>query len=241
MNRYFFKTFLLAIIAFCSVQFSAQFKTRDRMSRLQDIDERVYSWGFYLNMNNFSYKLDLASIAMHGNKNLISSKANTSFGAGLILRRKFNNYIDLRFEPGLQFVQRDLVLEDPTTLDLTTTDVKSTYVDLPVLVEFHGERWHNSRPYVAVGGNVIANIQSNSDGDNLSDPEVFRSKNLNLGLSGEIGVQFYFNKFKLTPAFRATFMLNDEMERDNPTLNPNWSTHVYDMRTNYFMFILKFE
>ena len=40
--------------------------------------------------------------------------------------------------------------------------VKSTYVDIPIMLEIHADRWYNSRPYAAAGLNYMVNLQSNS-------------------------------------------------------------------------------
>jgi hypothetical protein len=98
---------------------------------------------------------------MYNNQNLVQSKPTYSFGAGLIARMRLNDNFDLRLEPGLQFVDRELTFDtqvNSTELTLTNADrirkVKSTYVDVPLLLEFHMDRWYNSRPYVA-GGLII--------------------------------------------------------------------------------------
>jgi hypothetical protein len=52
--------------------------------------------------------------------------------------------------------------------------------------------------------------------------QVFRSTTHNFAWSAEMGIQFYFNKFKLTPAIRGTFFMNNEMVADNATTPPYW-------------------
>ncbi|OCK50643.1 PorT protein [Chryseobacterium sp. CBo1] len=260
MNKFLLKALVLASVSFATVA-NAQFRTRNRMDRLEDFDQKKISWGFYLNGNMIDYKIVLdPRYGMYENHNLVSSKESTSFGAGLIAKFRLNDYLDVRVEPGLQFAQRQLTFNTDTNaqyqdgsltnppfapIALTEKDrvreIKSTLVDIPVLLELHGERWYNSRPYVAAGVNYIVNLQSNSDSADDNLQQTFRSTTHNFAWSAEMGIQFYFNKFKLTPAIRGTFFMNNEMVSDNAATPPYWSAAVSTLQTRAIMFVLKFE
>lgn len=241
------------------------FRTKDRQENREGMDLEKFSYGFYLAGNNFDYKMVLnPRYGMDGNRNLVESKSTYSFGAGLIGKMRLNYYLDLRIEPGLHFVQRELTFNTfdkvnemyhsgyplpdgsvvppitPTDVDKTRT-VKSTYVDVPILLEIHGDRWYNSRPYAAAGINYLMNLQSNerSEGDNSVN--TFRTTTHNFGWSAEIGIQFYFSRFKLTPAVRGTFFTNNELVQDKSTTPPYWTPAISTMQSRAFMLVLKFE
>lgn len=260
MNKFLLKALVLASVSIATFA-DAQFRTRNRMDKLEDFDQQKFSWGFFLNGNRLDYRIVLnPRYGMNANQNLVTSKESYSFGAGLITKFRLNDYLDVRVEPGLQFAQRQLIFntqsndiyqngnpQNPlfTPIALTEKDrvreIKSTLVDVPVLLELHGERWYNSRPYVAAGVNYIVNLQSNSDSEDDNQQQVFRSTTHNFAWSAEMGIQFYFNKFKLTPAIRGTFFMNNEMVSDNATTPPYWSAAVSTLQTRAVMFVLKFE
>ena len=260
MNKFLLKALVLASVNI-AVFANAQFRTRNRMDKLEDFDQQKFSWGFYLNGNSLDYRIVLhPRYGMNGNENLVTSKASYSFGAGLIAKFRLNDYLDVRVEPGLQFGQRELTFNTQTNdqysngsltnapfvpIALTDKDrirqIKSTLVDVPVLLELHGERWYNSRPYIAAGVNYIVNLQSNSDSTDDNMQQVFRTTTHNFAWSAEMGIQFYFNKFKLTPGIRGTFFMNNEMVADNATTPPYWSAAVSTLQTRAIMFVLKFE
>lgn len=260
MNKFLLRALVLATVNI-AVFADAQFRTRNRMDKLEDFDQQTFSWGFYLNGNLLDYRIVLhPRYGMNGNHNLVSSKESISFGAGLIGKWRLNDYLDLRVEPGLQFAQRQLTfntqsndqyaagtLTNPpfTPIPLTENDkvreIKSTLVDVPVLLELHGQRWYNSRPYVAAGVNYVVNLQSNSSSEDDNLQQVFRSTTHNFAWSAEMGIQFYFNKFKLTPGIRGTFFMNNEKVADNATTPPYWSAAVSTLQTRAIMFVLKFE
>lgn len=245
----------------CSFVSAQLFRTKDRMDNLEGFDNQKFSYGFYLAANNFDYKLVLhPRFGMEGQKSLVQTKSAYSFGAGLIGKLRLNDYFDLRVEPGLQFVEREIFFDTQTNdqyaagtpanqafnpILLTDADklrtVKSTYVDIPLLIEVHGDRWYNSRPYAAAGVNWMMNLQSNSKSEDDNQQGIFRTTASNFAWSAEIGMQFYFSRFKLTPGFRGTFMINNESVADDAQTPPYWSSAISSAKTRAFMFVLKFE
>ena len=239
MKKILIKTFSLLFLGmFLFTQ--AQFRNRDRQDRRQEQDSYQYSYGFYLNLNQFDYKLVLdPKYGMEDKVNLVQTKPTYSFGAGLIGRMRLNDNFDLRIEPGLQFVERELTFN--TQSNDQVRRVKSTYVDIPIMLEIHADRWYNSRPYAAAGLNYMVNLQSNSSATDDNQQGVFRSTTHNFAWSAEAGIQFYFSRFKLTPAFRGTFAFNNEIVADNAGTPPYWTAAISTMQTRAFMFVLKFE
>lgn len=260
MNKFLLKALVLASVNVALLA-NAQFRTRNRMDKLEDFDEQKFSWGFYLNGNRLDYRIVLnPRYGSNNNQNLVTSKESYSFGAGLIAKWRLNDYLDVRLEPGLQFGQRQLTFNTqsndqyaagtltndpfipiPLTEKDRVRDIKTTLVDVPVLLEFHGQRWYNSRPYVAAGVNYIVNLQSNSGSTDDNLQQVFRSTTHNFAWSAEMGIQFYFNKFKLTPAVRGTFIMNNEIVADNATTPPYWTAAMSTLQTRAIFFVLKFE
>jgi len=261
MRKIFSKLNVLTAILVATLSSAQLFRNKDRMDNLEGFDNQKFSYGFYLAGNNFDYKLVLdPKFGMDGQKNLVQSKSTYSFGAGLIGKLRLNENFDLRFEPGLQFVERELYFDTQvndrfaagtnsnppfTPRVLSDADklrtIKSTYVDLPLLIEIHGDRWYNSRPYAAAGVNWMLNLQSNSNAADDNSQGLFRSTSSNFAWSAEIGMQFYFSRFKLTPGFRGTFMINDEMVPDNADTPPYWTPAIVSAKSRAFMFVLKFE
>lgn len=239
MKKTLIKTFSLLFLGmFLFTQ--AQFRNRDRQDRRQEQDFYQYSYGFYLNLNQFDYKLVLdPKYGMKDKENLVQTKPTYSFGAGLIGRMRLNDNFDLRIEPGLQFVERELTFKTQSNDQIRR--VKSTYVDIPIMLEIHADRWYNSRPYAAAGLNYLVNLQSNSSATDDNQQGIFRSTTHNFAWSAEAGIQFYFSRFKLTPAFRGTFAFNNEIVADNAGTPPYWTAAISTMQTRAFMFVLKFE
>ena len=144
MKKLFFKILFISFLQSFFVseaQISQLFRNKDRQERREEQDSYPYSYGFFLNMNNFDYKIVLnPNYGIYNKQNLVQSKTTYSFGAGLIGKMRLNDYFDLRLEPSLQFVDRELTFDtqnNSSALVLTDADkirkVKSTYLDVPVM------------------------------------------------------------------------------------------------------------
>ena len=260
MAKNIIKISLLSLLCLSELAPAQLFRTKDRMDRLEGFDDQKFSWGFFLAGNFYDYKIVLNPIyGIADNKNLITSKGTSSFGAGLMGKMRLNENFDLRLEPGLQFVQREMTFNTESNIqygtgtptnspfnthlqqELKTNTVKTTYIDVPLLLEYHGDRWYNSRPYVAAGINYMVNLQSNEGNADDNAQNVFRTTTHNFGWSAEAGIQLYFSRFKLTPAIRGTFVTNNEIVADNPSTPPYWAAGISSAQTRAIMLVLKFE
>src|SRR5690606_17143771 len=86
----------------------------------------------------------------------------TGFNVGLIGNLRLHEYIDLRFEPGLFYTQRNLTFPGFENEVDRLREVKSTYIHFPLLVKFSSLRTGNVRPYLVGGASTTLNLSSNS-------------------------------------------------------------------------------
>ena len=89
--------------------------------------------------------------------------------------------------------------------------------------------------------NWLVNIQSQQNSVNDNMQGTFRTITNNFAWSAELGIQFYFSRFKLTPAVRGTFVLNNELVADYPNTPPYWAGALSSINSRAVMFVLKFE
>ncbi|WP_334125717.1 porin family protein [Empedobacter brevis] len=243
---------------------NAQFRPNtDRGENRTETDQKKFSFGYFLGTNMMSYKIvpkaqttnaptqtpDDDGVNDYGLVYL-DQESKAGFSVGLIARMRVNDYIDLKSEPGLHFSQRILHFNnyiDPSTGETTTDaskvsrEIKSTYVEIPLLLNFHGDRWFNTRPYIQGGIGYMMNLQSNENKEDDNATGVFRTTTNNFNWQAEIGVEIYFKRFKLTPALKGMFFFNNELVPDKPSTAPYWAGSLNSLSTRAFVFSLKFE
>ena len=99
---------LLAILM-ASNNLQSQFK-KDPVINLQNEDKALFNFGYYLGLNQYDYQFEYNDFS-RGRNNLtdVLVDKGPGFNVGLIGEMRLNEFLDLRFEPGLLFAQRTLL------------------------------------------------------------------------------------------------------------------------------------
>ena len=141
--------------------------------------------------------------------------------------RLFEN-LNLRFEPGLSFNQRDLTFPGFENVTDALREVTSTYIHLPLLLKFSANRTGNIRPFIVGGLSTALNLSSNIKNKQDNSSNVFRMTKWTNFYEVGLGIDLYLEYFKFTPTLRGVFSMNDELIRDNDPNSP-WTGNVGTM------------
>lgn len=249
----------LAIFAVLLAQ--AQWKPNfDKEDKNSIEDQKRFSYGYFLGLNYFDFKIHPDELGTNEQGGFtIESEGKMGFSAGLMGKMKLNNYFDVYVQPGVHFTERTLrfnhIQEDefypfpetPTEPAYQATEqdkerqVKSSYIDIPLFLQLHGDRWFNTRPYIQGGIGYALNLQSNESSEDDNEDGVFRMKTHGFNWQVEGGVSIYFRRFKLTPSVKGIFFLNNELVPDDPETLPIWAGSMKSLHSRAVMFSLKFE
>ncbi len=249
------KQVLSVALLFIFIMSSAQFRTKNKRWNRTESDYKNISFGYYLGTNIFDFNLHPKGKGLNEYQLFkVEAKNSVGFHAGFITRFRLNDYFNYKVEPGVYFVKRDLIFHDVASLigsvtpegqiiteDDVVRNVKSTYLDIPMFINVHGDRWNNTRPYFQAGVSWMINLQSEEKNldDNLDG--VFRMKTHNFTWQVELGTEIYLNRFKLTPAVKGIFFFNNEWFPDDPGTPDYWAGSLTAISTRAFVFSLKFE
>ncbi|MGQ2982770.1 type IX secretion/gliding motility protein PorT/SprT [Flavobacterium sp.] len=224
------KKLFLYILLFSGLASHAQFGTNvfgsDPIINLENFDKQRVHWGYFLGFNSYDFKFDYKA-----NPGIdIEVQRTTGFNVGLVGNLRLFEYIDLRFEPGLYYTQRNLKYHQEGLVD-NEREVKSTYIHFPLLLKFSSKRTGNVRPYLVGGFSRSWNLGSNEDAqdDNITGGN-FRMKTWTNNYELGVGVDLYFEYFKFSPSIRGVFSLDDELVRDKDPDSP-YTGNVASMKT----------
>lgn len=225
MKKLFLYTALLTGLL-CQAQFGTQVFAKDPIINLENFDKQRVHWGYFLGFNSYGFKMDYIDDPGVD----VEVKGTTGFNVGLVGNLRLFEYLDLRFEPGLIYTQRNLSFPEVEDEFDRLREVKSTYIHFPLLLKFSSKRTGNVRPYLVGGFSRTLNLSSNEDAqdDNLSG--LFRMKRMTNNWEIGFGVDLYFEYFKFSPSIRGVFGLNDELVRDNDPNSP-YTGNIEAMRT----------
>jgi len=199
-------------------QFNNSMFSKDPIINLENFQKQKLYFGFYLGLNSFDFKIDYKTNLPTDIDVLV--KKSTGFNVGLVADLKLQEYISLRFEPGLYYSTRDLIypenyFDSSATIGNRTRQVNSTYLHFPLLVKFLSVRTGNIRPYLLGGVSATLNLSSNSKSLEDNSSEIFRVKAWTKNYEMGFGIDFFSEYFIFSPSVRGVFGINDELIRDN--------------------------
>jgi hypothetical protein len=225
MKKIFFLVFGLAI--FCTSA-AAQFNENPVLN-LENEDKALLNWGYFLGFNQYDF-----------NRDDVLVDKSLGFNVGLIGEMRLNEFLDLRFEPGLLYNTRTLgfpgFLEEKDAI----REVKSTYINFPILLKASTRRIGNWKPFVIGGLSTSMNLGSNESSLDDNAGGTFRMKKSVYNYEMGFGIDFYLEYFKFSPSIRGVFAISDELVRDNDPNSP-WTSNIAAMRTRGVFVNFTFE
>lgn len=215
---------------------NSQLFGKDPIINLQNEDKDFLNWGYYLGFNRYDFQFEYENDIEQD----ILVEQTYGFNVGLIGELRLNKFLDIRFEPGLLYTQRNLGFPGFASEQDAIREVRSTYIRFPLLLKVSTKRFNNIKPFL-IGG-VYTSINLGAKEDSLEDNEsgVFRMVQNVYGYELGFGIDIYTEYFKFTPSIRGVFALNDELVPDEDPNSP-WTGNINAMRTRGIFINFTFE
>jgi Outer membrane protein beta-barrel domain len=228
MKKLIFVLFLTTISS-GNAQFRRGTFSKDPILNFENWDKQRMYFGFFLGFNAYDFKIDYKKL---NPKTDVLVDSQIGFSVGLVADLRLNEYFNLRFEPGLYNCQRNLTYANPlfTTNRDKNREVKSTYLNFPLLLKYSAVRTGNVRPYLLGGFSTNLNLGSNSNANDDNLQQVFRMKATTSNYELGFGVDLYLEYFKFSPSIRGVFSMDDELIRDADPNSP-WTSNIESLKT----------
>ena len=214
-------------------------KNNTKIENLQNFDKQKLHFGYFIGFSQYNYKLDYKI-----NPNYATwIEESIGINIGLIGDLRINEYINLRFEPGLHTNKLNLRFNERSKFTQnsdTIRSVKSSYIHIPLLIKLSTKRLDNFRPYLIGGVSTSFNLSSNQNSPEDNKNNVFRLKANNLYYELGFGIDFYLQYFKFSPSIRGVFSLKDELVPDDDVASP-WTGNIENLSTRGFFINLTFH
>ena len=233
------KIVVLILIAFAikgHAQHNKRLFSKDPIINLENFQKQKMYFGFYLGFNSFDFKVDYKT-PVEADINIIKS---TGFNVGLVADLKLQEYISLRFEPGLYYTKRDLYYPNFIDKNDILREVSSTYLHFPLLVKFSSLRTGNVRPYLLGGLSATLNLSSNSKSLDDNVEGTFRVKSWTTNYELGFGIDIFSEYFIFSPSVRVVFGIGDELIRDKDPNSP-WTSNIQSLKSRAFLINFTFH
>ena len=146
---------LFLSLFFLSINSSAQ-RNNSKIKNLQNFDQKKIHFGYYIGLNNYNYKLDYLNNP--SSEGIINIENSFGLNVGLIGDLKLRKNLNLRFEPGLKTNKLNVLYPNNDT-----REIRSTYIQLPLLLKYGAKRYNNIKPYVLGGLSTSFNLSGNQN------------------------------------------------------------------------------
>ncbi len=233
--------FLLMGMLFFAHTALGQFNEKPVLN-IENKDKKFLNYGYFLGFNQYDFKFDYK--ADSGGVDDVLVDKSIGFNVGLIGEMRLHEFLDLRIEPGLHYNARNLVYtkfpEAESTPQNILREVKSTYINFPLLLKVSTKRFGNWKPFIIGGPSVSLNLGSNETNLDDNSSGTFRMKKWNYNYELGFGIDFYLEYFKFTPSIRGVFTLSDELVPDTDP-NSRWTGNIDAMRTRGLFINFTFE
>ncbi|PIF32595.1 putative protein-translocating porin PorT [Flavobacterium sp. 9] len=238
------KTVILILLVLLSSkgysQFAKSMFSKDPIINLENWQKQRLYFGYYLGFNSFDFKFDYKTPVPDD----IQVKKTTGFNVGVVADLRLQEYINLRFEPGLYYTKRDLYYPhlpgESTSFYLR--EVNSTYIHFPLLLKFSSLRTGNIRPYLVGGLSTTLNLSSNAKSKDDNFEGKFRVKQWTAAYEVGFGIDLFSEYFIFSPSIRGMFGINDELIRDNPANGASpWTGNIDSMKSRAILINFTFH
>lgn len=236
--------YVLIAFLFANAVHSQYPVVRERLINLPSFDKKPVHYGYFLGVNQYDFKFEYIQ---NYYKELmlkdIAVEQQKGFSVGLIGDLRINEYMNLRFEPGLFYNKQDLIY--PEYAEFTKEndryrDIKLTYIHLPLLLKISTKRINNFRPFIVGGFSTDFNLSSNQKNSDDNASNVFRVMSQNINYELGLGFDFYLYYFKFSPSLRGIFSMQNELIPDNDPESP-WTGKINNMFSRGVALIITFE
>jgi hypothetical protein len=212
----------------------AQFNEKPILN-LENEDKAFLNWGYFLGFNQYDFKFEYQNDL----QDILVDKS-TGFNVGLIGEVRLNNFLDLRFEPGLYYATRTLGFPGFTEENDAIREVKSTYINFPLLLKVSTKRLGNWKPFLVGGFSASMNLGSNEASLDDNSSGTFRMKKQVFNYEIGFGIDFYTEYFKFSPSVRGVFAITDELVPDTDPGSP-WTGNINALRSRGVFVNFTFE
>lgn len=199
------KIFLLSLLLLSTLPLLAQ---RQSLKNMPYIDQRRVHYGFLLG-------IDAADVTfVHSGANGWVAECpgiNPAFCVGLMGDVALTENLNVRCNPTLHFMSRDVHFRNFESAEERNQTLKSNYISLPVSLKVCTRRLNNYRPYVLLGAQMDWDLAHEKE-----QPIVF--KHVDAGIHIALGCDSYLPFFKFCPELRFNLGLLDMVDHDRKGL-----------------------
>lgn len=207
-----------------------------------DHDVKPYYFGITLGANLASFKTHLHPRFLQDDSVMVAEPVNSGgLALGLSATARLSNRFQLRFNPQLMFMERNLFykLKFPDPIEGTTDvtkKVESVIFSFPFQIKFQSDRIGNFRVYTLAGFKADIDLASNARAKRAE--ELVKIEKYDFGPEFGIGFNFFFPSFIFSPEIKISNGIRNIHGRDE---NLKYSSVFDKIQSRMIVFSIHLE
>lgn len=223
------------------------------------IDDENIHFGFTFQYINSHYKVNkkpgwrkpfqdpVNGIPVTDSLSALYGKGAPGFGIGFVVNGRISDHIDARLTPILVFSDRlmEYTYIQPGSGKMPFSSIEQkispTMVEFPLGIKIKSDRRNNFRAYMLYGAKYSMDIASKKKTDDSGQDYLYKllknNKNY-FSYEAGIGMDFYFEYFKMSPEIKLSYSINNLLNADEP--NP-YNAPINKLMLRHVTFSLFFE
>jgi len=198
--------YILVMLGLSITMLSAA-QTHRQPRNLPKLDMQPAHFGYSLGLNVMDFTLKpSADFYAFDTVFAVENKSYVGFNINMLANLRLAKYLDLRFNPGLNFGQRDLEykLLENGVYKKHVMRIESTFLDFPVLLKYRAERYNNFRPFIIGGGSIRYDLAAQRKIDPDDKPKI-RLNPMDAYYEVGLGVDFFLEYFMFAIEVKGSF------------------------------------
>ncbi|MDR1698924.1 MAG: PorT family protein [Prevotellaceae bacterium] len=177
---------------------------------------RRLHFGFVLGLNQADVQITNNAIRQPDGEIWFADETSysTGFTVGVISELKLFENLFLRLVPTLNFCDRhiSMISEGGAPSSMSPVVIRSSLLDVPLLLKYRAKRIGNYRPYLIAGGGVVYDFSRKKQ-------DIFRLQPFDANIQFGIGCDFFLPYFRFAPELKLVVGMTDMLERDRPDID----------------------
>jgi hypothetical protein len=204
-------------------------------------DDKLLHFGFSLGFNTMDFNItpsqtNLAKDSLYPEV----SRLNPGINIQIVMDLHPVNHFDIRFLPGVSFGQRNVRYYKNGVLVNEQQRLESSFIEMPVLLKYKGDRLNNVRPYLVTGLNFRYDLAGKKEYDE-GKPIYIRLKRPDLYYELGAGLDFYLTWFKLSIELKMSNGLFNIIANEPASGHEQFRNSIEKMKSQMWIVAFHFE
>lgn len=231
----------LFLLLFASLTGSAQYRYSQVEEYQPDHDLKPYYFGLTVAINMARFQTNLHPRFLQTDSIYVAEPNNAGgLALGLMATARLSNRFQVRFNPQLMFIERNIYYKrkypDPDNWTDVVKKVESVIMSFPFQLKFQSDRIGNFRVYTMAGFKADIDMASNARAKRAED--LVKIEKHDFGPEFGIGFNFFFESFIFSPEIKISNGLRNLHARDE---NLNYSNVFDKIQSRMIVFSIHLE